>query len=77
MWRLCQLLKINAILGAIGGVVSWTIYAVGHLQSESAVTLAGGFVLAPLCQAALLCVYTLVGYPVLKKLVSLGKVTFE
>ena len=73
MWPLRKLLVVNAILGAVGGVVSALIYFLGHLGALNASTVVFVFIGAPLFQALLLCLYTLFGYPAIKWLAIKGK----
>lgn len=72
MWSLRKLLSLNSILGATGGVVSAFFYLAGHFLSETPVTIVLVFLGAPVFQALLLCLYTIIGYPVLKFMLKKG-----
>lgn len=77
MWPLEKLVAVNAILGVVGGVISGTLYALKNFGDESLLSLLVVFFLAPIVQALMLCLYTLVGFPVVKKLVEKGKISIS
>jgi|GEM_PF-2565022 len=74
MYSLKSMLCINAIFGATGGVLSAIFYLLRNLGNADYLTILLVFVAAPIFQALMLLLYTLVGHPVANWLIKKGVV---
>jgi len=72
MYSLKNMLYINAIFGATGGVLTAILYLIKNIGDGDYLTMLAVFVAAPLFQSITLMVYTLIGYPVVNWLIKNG-----